>query len=77
MTAQAGLAMPTLLKEILKTFDDITVMDKIVKDYEQQMQQRQQIEEQKFQAQNKGNPQSQQVSQVPNQPPNAQGQVNR
>jgi hypothetical protein len=77
MTAQAGLSMPTLLKEILKTFDDITVMDKIVKDYEQQMQQRQQIEEQKFQAQNKGNPQSQQVSQVPNQPPNAQGQVNR
>jgi len=77
MTSQQGLSSPTLFKQILKTFDDIPVMDKIIEEYEQQMQRRQQIEQEKFQAQNKGNPQSQQVGQVPNQPQNPQGQVQR
>lgn len=76
MTSQQGLSSPTLFKELLKTFDDITVMDKIIEEYEQQMQQRQQIERQKFQAQNKGNSQGQ-TQQVPGKPPSPQGQVQR
>lgn len=68
ITSQNGLSLPSLFKEILKTFDDLAVMDKVIMEYEQQMLQQQQINQLKFQAQNKGNPQQQQIPQRVNNP---------
>ena len=66
------IKLPSLFEEIVKTYD-MPQVDKMLEEYKAEMAQMQQLQQLKFQAQNKGNPQS--APQPSSQPPNPMGQM--